>query len=150
MIVEQTAIVEAPIESVMHIMNDVARIPDWATVEGAVFNIQGSGPGMSYDWRFTVDDLTFTGHSQVLEQTSDTLITETTGDIDSIWTIRLTPITKNTMIQVVVEYIPLNPFVEVLADVVVQRFATPEVAEENMGRFKQLVEKQAESLEIGV
>jgi hypothetical protein len=147
MIIEQSAIIEAPMKYVMTIMNDVAAIPAWATVDGAVYNIRGSGPGLSYDWQFTFDDLTFSGHSKVIEQTEDTLITETTGDVASIWTIRLTPVAKNTLVRVVVEYIPFSAFVEVLADVVIQRYATPAVAEENMNRFKQLVEKQVKLLE---
>ena len=144
LVVEQTALIKAPMAEVMAAMNDVESIPNWATVEGTVENVQGSGPGMTYDWRFTVDTLTFKGQSEVIEQTATTLITRTTGDIDSIWTITLAPAgIKSTAMRVEVEYISPNPFVEVMADIVVQRYAKPEVAEENMKRFKEMVEARA-------
>ena len=147
MIVEETAVIEAPMDIVMQIMGEVENIPAWATVHGVVYDVIGRGPGMYYDWRFTVDDVTFQGHSKVIEQTVDTLITETTGDVASIWTIRLTPVgSKNTMVRVVVEYSPPHAFVEVLADMVIQQLAAPEVARENMKRFKDLVEERAKIL----
>lgn len=143
MIIEQTAVIEAPLELVMQIMQDVESIPTWATVDGKIENIRGSGPGMSYDWRFTVDGLEFKGQSQVIEQTADTLITETTGDVSSIWTINLTPVgLSSTAMHVVVEYTPPRAFVEVLTDIVLQRYATPEEARENMRRFKEMVEER--------
>lgn len=143
MIIEQTAIIEAPLEFVMQVMEDVESIPTWATVDGKIENIRGSGPGMSYDWHFTVDGLEFKGQSQVIEQTADTLITETTGDVVSIWTINLTPVGQNsTAMRVVVEYTPLYAFVEVLTDIVLQRYATPKEARENMRRFKEMVEER--------
>ena len=143
MIIEQTAIIEAPLGFVMQMMSNVESIPIWATVEGHIDNVVGNGPGMSYDWRFTVDGIEFKGRCQVLEQTADTLITETTGDITSIWSIRLTPAGQHsTIMHVTVEYMPFNAFVEVLTDLVIQRYATPEEARENMRRFKELVEER--------
>jgi uncharacterized membrane protein len=149
MIVEQATIIEAPLALVMQVMLDVESIPTWATVKGVVYNVQGWGPGMRYDWQFTVDDMDFIGHSKIIEQTADTLITETTGDIASIWTIHLSPAGRNsTLIQAVVEYSPpQNVFVEVLADLVLQRYANPVAAQENMARFKDLVEVRAGVIE---
>ncbi len=144
MIVEQTTIIEAPMDRVMQVMLDVEQIPSWATVEGHIYNVQGRGPGMNYDWQFKVEAMNFTGHSKVIEQTPDTLITETTGGVASIWTISLSPSGRqSTLIRAVVEYTPpKNAFVEVLADLVIQRYANPEVAQENLERFKNLVEEQ--------
>ncbi len=148
MIIEQTAIIEAPVDVVMQIMNDVESIPTWATVKGRIENIRGSGCGMTYDWHFTVDKLDFSGQSKVIEQTADTLITETTGDIASIWTIKLAPAgNKRTTMRVVVEYTPLQAFVELLADIVIQQFVTPQEARENMRRFKEMVEERAKVIE---
>ena len=146
MIIEETIIVEVPMDIVMQIMGDVRSIPAWATVEGTISNVQGVDAAMQYDWQFTVGELQFRGHSKVTEQTTDTLITETTGDIASLWTINLTPLGKQTMLRVVVEYLPLNPFFEVLADKVIHQLATPAVAEENIKRFKELVEERAQVL----
>ena len=107
MIVEQAMIIEAPLETIMQVMLDVESIPTWATVEGIIYNVKGRGPGMSYDWEFKVDEMDFTGHATVIEQTPDTLITETTGDIASIWTITLSSSGRhNTLMRAVVEYIP--------------------------------------------
>ncbi|MCB0155234.1 MAG: hypothetical protein KDF65_10595 [Anaerolineae bacterium] len=146
-IVEETAVIEAPLDIVLQLVDEVETIPAWATVAGEVFNVQGHGQQLEYDWRFTVNTVTFQGHSKVIEQTTDTLITETTGDIVSIWSIRLTPISpKNTMLRVTVEYAPPHAFVEVLADVVIQQLATPEVAQQNMQRFKALAEERAQVL----
>lgn len=146
-IVEETAVIEAPLDIVLQLVNEVETIPAWATVAGQVFNVQGHGQQLEYDWRFTVNTVTFQGHSKVIEQTTDTLITETTGDIVSIWSIRLTPISpKNTMLRVIVEYAPPYAFVEVLADMVIQQLATPEVAQQNMQRFKALAEERAQVL----
>jgi hypothetical protein len=48
----------------------------------------------------------------------------------------------------VVEYSPpQNVFVEVLADLVLQRYANPVAAQENMARFKDLVEVRAGVIE---
>lgn len=147
-VVEQTAIIEAPMATVMEAINDVTRIPTWATVPGVVENVQGQGVGMTYDWRFEVSGLTFQGKTEVIEQTDDRLITKTTGDIPSIWTINLTQVGRSSIIiQVVVEYALPNSFVEPLVDVVVQRLARPEVANENMRRFKEMVEKRANIVE---
>jgi hypothetical protein len=46
-----------------------------------------------------------------------------------------------------VEYALPNSFIEPLVDVVVQRMARPEVANENMRRFKEMVEKRAKIVE---
>jgi hypothetical protein len=70
------------------------------------------------------------------------------GDIPSIWTINLTQVGRSSIIiQVVVEYALPNSFIEPLVDVVVQRMARPEVANENMRRFKEMVEKRAKIVE---
>jgi uncharacterized membrane protein len=146
--VEQTTVIEASMEMVMRAMNDVEGFPGWATVKGKIDNVQGRGLGMTYEWYYTVEGLNFKGKSEVIEQTANTLITKTTGDIDSIWTITLTALGKRrTAVRVVVEYTLPGSFVEVLADEVIQRYATPEVARENLKRFKQVVEKQAKIAE---
>jgi uncharacterized membrane protein len=148
-VVEQTTTIEAPIEIVRQAMNDLEGIPNWATVQGTVDNPQGQGVGRTYDWHFQVSGLNFKGKIEVLEQTETGLITRSTGDIDSIWTINLTALGNNsTAIRVVVEYTPPNAFVEPLADLVVQQLASPEAANENMMRFKTMVEKRARILKM--
>lgn len=146
-IVEQSAVIEAPLEIVWQAMNDLEGIPRWATVQGTVGNPQGQGIGRSYDWQFEVGHLKFKGQVEVIDQTETSLTTRSTGDIDSIWTIKLTALNRNsTAIQVVVEYNPPYAFVEPLADFVVQQLATPAVAGENMSRFKAMAETQAAAL----
>lgn len=143
-IVEQVSVVKAPMPIVMEALNDVASIPTWATVTGTINNIKGNGRGMTYDWRYTIDRLDFSGSSEVIEQTQETLITQTTGDIVSLWTITLTPTGKHsTAIHIVVEYTPPSRFLEPLADLVLQRLNDPEVAKENLTRFKIAVEERA-------
>lgn len=143
-VVEQTAVIEAPVAAVMKALNDVKKIPSWATVQGVVDHVEGQGAGMTYDWSYQVSGLHFKGHSEVIEQTPNRLITKTTGDVNSIWTVKLTPVGNNsTVIRVVVEYTLANAFLEPLADIVVQQLTKPEVAEENMNRFKETVEQQA-------
>ena len=143
-VVEQAAVIAAPIEIVREAMNDLEGIPRWATVEGTVENPQGQGLGMTYDWHFRVSGLHFKGQLEVIDQSDDSLVTKSTGDIDSIWTINLTPLSKNsTAIRVVVEYVPPHKFLEPLVDLVVRQLASPEVAEENMNRFKMMVEQRA-------
>jgi hypothetical protein len=48
-----------------------------------------------------------------------------------------------------VEYKLPSNFVEVLADEVIQQYATPEVARENLKRFKQTVEERTKMSEEG-
>ena len=147
-VVEQATTIEAPIDLVRQAMNDLESIPRWATVKGTVANPQGQGIGKSYDWHFQVSALNFQGKIEVIDQTQNSLTTRSTGDIDSIWTINLTALGSNsTAIRVVVEYTPPHAFIEPLADLVVQQLATPEVAGENMRRFKAMVEKQAVAVE---
>ena len=147
-VVEQSAVIETSIATVMDAVNDIASIPSWATVPGVVDNIQGQGIGTTYNWRFQVSGLTFKGKAEIIEQSENSLITRTTGDIDSIWTVNLIPVGKSsTVIQVVVEYALPNSFIEPLADIVVQRLAKPEVANENMRRFKEMVEERAKIVE---
>ena len=147
-VVEQNVIIKAPMPVVMDALNDVESIPSWATVTGTINNVQGKGPGMTYEWHYSINKLSFSGKSQVLEQTQDTLITKTTGDIDSIWTINLTPAGKqSTAMRVVVEYSPPNIFIEILADLVLEQMNDPKVAKENAERFKDMVEKRAHILE---
>jgi len=142
--VEQTCVIEAPVEAVMQALNDVENIPKWATVKGVIDNVQGSGPGMSYEWHYSVQGVNFNGRSEVLENSSDTLITKTTGDAESLWTFTLTALNaKTTALQVVVEYYPPNKFVEVLADKIIEQYATPEVARSNLDNFKKYVEAKA-------
>jgi 8-oxo-dGTP pyrophosphatase MutT (NUDIX family)/uncharacterized membrane protein len=140
-VVEQTAVIQTSIETVIDALSNVERIPSWATVSGAIDNVQGQGVGMTYNWRFQESGLKFKGKSEVIEQTDNSLITKTTGDVESIWTVNLTPVgKKSTVIRVVVEYTLPYAFVEPLADIVMQRLAKPEVADENMKRFKEMVE----------
>lgn len=142
--VEQSIIIEAPMTIVMEALNDVASIPTWATVSGTIDNIQGNGPGMTYEWHYNINNLSFGGKSEVVEQTETILITKTTGDIDSIWTINLTSVGKKiTVLRVIVEYSPPNIFIEILADIVLQQINDPEVAKENIIRFKEMVEERA-------
>jgi uncharacterized membrane protein len=144
LIVEQATVIEAPMEIVMQALNEVERIPTWTTVKGVIDNVQGNGLGMTYEWYYAVEGLEFKGKSEVIEQTANTLITKTTGDINSLWTITLTAVSKkSTAMRVVVEYTPPNSFIEVLADKVIQQYATPAVARENLERFKQAVEEWA-------
>ena len=140
-VVEQATVLEAPVEAVIQALNEVESIPTWATVAGKVYNVQGRGLGMTFEWHYSVEGVDFRGKTEVVEQTTTTLISRTTGDVDSIWTVTLRPISqRSTAMQVVVEYNPRNRFVEVLADQIIQRYTTPEVAAENLRRFKEMVE----------
>ena len=144
--VEQSIVINAPAEIVMIALNDVESIPGWATVTGTIDNVQGQGPGMTYEWRYSINKLSFGGQSEVLEQTETVLVTKTTGDIDSLWTIELTPISKNsTSMNVVVEYMPPNIFMDVLANMVLQQINDPTVARENAARFKASVEERVKA-----
>ena len=143
-VVEQAAVIGAPIETVREVMNDLESVSRWATVDGTVENPQGQGVGMTYDWHFQVSGLRFKGKLEVIDQSENSLVTKSIGDVDSIWSIDLTPLSQNsTAIRVVVEYLPPYKFLEPLADLVVRQLASPEVAEENMNRFKLMVEQHA-------
>jgi uncharacterized membrane protein len=147
-VVEQAIIIKAPIAVVVDALNHVEDIPTWATVSGTIQNIRGRGRGMTYEWRYNIGELSFGGESEVIEQTDTTLITKTKGNVESIWTITLTPAgKKNTALRVVVEYMSPHVFVEVLADMLLHQLSDPDVARENMVRFKEMVEKRAAMLE---
>ncbi|MCB0164102.1 MAG: SRPBCC family protein [Anaerolineae bacterium] len=147
-IVEQSILIKAPMHRVMAALNDAASIPDWASVEGTIENIQGQGLGMTYNWHYSVGDFNFNGTSEVIEQTESMLITKTYGDVNSLWTINLNSIgAQTTTMRVSVEYTPAYGFVEVLADLFLQQLNNPEIAQENMKRFKASVESRAESIE---
>lgn len=146
-VVEQNIIVRVPKSVVMDALNDVKSIPSWATVSGTIDNVQGSGPGMTYEWHYAINKMSFNGKSEVLEQSESSLITKTTGDVDSLWTITLTPAGKDTTaVRVVVEYSPPNIFIELLADLVLEQMSDPKVARENATRFKEMVEARANVL----
>lgn len=143
-VVEQTAVIKAPMALVMETLNDVETIPTWATVTGTISQVKGRGPGMSYEWQYTINGINFKGKSRVIDQTEDTLITKTTGGVDSLWTITLAAAgKKSTAIRVVVEYTSTHIFMELLADILLQQLGDPEVARENMSRFKMMVEQRA-------
>lgn len=143
-VVEQAAVIEAPVDIVMEAVNDIDAIPDWATVNGSVEKTAGQGVGSRYDWYFQVGNFKFKGVLEVIEQTETSLITKSTGDVISIWTVNVTPLAKNrTAIRVVAEYTLPHAFVEPLVDIVLQRLATPEVAKQNMESFKGMVETRA-------
>ncbi|MBN1217977.1 MAG: SRPBCC family protein [Anaerolineae bacterium] len=147
-VVEQSTVIAAPVKAVMEAVNDVASFPAWATVKGVIYNVQGSGVGKTFEWHYSVEGINFLGKSQIIEQTENTVITKTSGDVDSLWTVTLTPISpKSTAIRVVVEYNPPHRFVEALADQVIQRYATPAVASENLRRFKEMVEERVKITE---
>lgn len=147
-VVEQSIVIKASMARVMAALNAVENIPNWATVSGTIDEVQGRGAGMTYVWHYNFNQLSFKGRSEVLEQTADTLITRTTGDIDSLWTITLSPAGANrTAMRVNVEYTAPNTFMEILADIVLEQLGNPAVARENMQRFKEMVETQADSVE---
>ena len=147
-VVEQAVIIKAPMAIVMAALNDVESIPTWATVTGTIINVQGSGLGMTYEWHYTIGNHSFSGKSEVIEHAETLLITKTIGDIDSIWTINLSAAGKNsTAMRVVVEYTPPHTFVEILADIVLEQLGNPEVARENIRRFKEAVEERAKMVE---
>jgi uncharacterized membrane protein len=139
--VEQTGVIEAPMDIVMQALNDVENIPSWATVRGVIDNVQGRGVGMTYQWHYSVQGIKFNGQSEVIECTENTLITKTTGDAESLWTFTLTALSeKTTALHVVVEYHPPNKYVEVLADKIIEQYASPGVARNNLDNFKAYVE----------
>lgn len=141
--VEQSILINAPVAIVMEALNEVESIPTWATVSGIIENLQGKGPGLTYEWHYSINNVRFNGQSEVLEQTDTRLITKTTGDVDSIWTINLSPAgKKSTVLSVVVEYSPPNIYIEILADIVLHQIQDPKVARENITRFKQMVEER--------
>lgn len=143
-VVEQTAVINAPPAIVMEAVNHIEGIPRWATVQGSVQHLSGQGAGALYNWFFEVGRFKFKGRLEIVEQTGNSLITRTTGDVDSIWTITATAIGSNrTALRAVVEYTLPHAPVEPLVDMVLQRLATPEVAGQNMQRFKSLVEERA-------
>lgn len=147
-VVEQVTVIKAPMNIVMDALNDVEHIPNWATVKGTISNVQGRGSGMSYNWHYQFNQVSFSGQSQVLEQSQDTLVTKTTGDVDSLWTVSLSPAgTASTAVRVLVEYTPPNSFIELLADIVLEQFGNPQVARENLFRFKEMVETKARQAE---
>lgn len=142
--IDQSVVIKVPPHIVMATLNDVEHIPDWATVPGSISNRQGRGPGMSYDWFYTFNKIDFTGHSVVLEQTDTTLITRTTGSINSLWTVKLTPVgVGSTALQVIIEYTPPNSFIELLADIVLEQLNDPEIARQNLANFKAAAEAKA-------
>ncbi len=148
-VVDQYIVIKAPLSTVMATLNDVENIPAWATVPGSITNVQGVGPGMTYDWKYTFNKIEFKGHSVVLEQTDSTLITRTTGSIDSLWTIKLTPAgAGSTALQVTVEYTPPNSFIELLADIVLEQLNNPEIARQNLVNFKAAAEARATEEQI--
>lgn len=143
-IVEQSTIINAPLKTVSIWMHDLESVPRWATVPGTVQNPRGEGVGKTYDWNFEIGPINFSGKIEVVEQQQTSLITRTTGDIDSLWTINLRAISKNsTAIRVTVEFTPPHAFLEPLVDVMMQQLATPEAAAQNMDRFKTMVETHA-------
>jgi uncharacterized membrane protein len=143
-VVEQSALIKAPMAVVMAALNDIERIPAWATVDGSVSKVQGRGVGMTYTWQYRFNAMNFQGQSEVIEQTPETLITRTSGDIDSLWTINLSPAGLNrTILQVLVEYTPPNIFIEILADSVLGQWSNPPIARDNMARFKDMVAARA-------
>lgn len=147
-VVDQYTVVKAPLDVVMATLNDVENFPNWATVSGSISNVQGSGPGMSYDWLYTFNRIEFKGHSVVLEQTETTLITRTSGNVDSLWTVKLTPAGPgSTALHVTVEYTPPNSFIELLADIVLEQLNNPEIARQNLANFKATAEARAKKLE---
>ncbi|GAB4431685.1 MAG: hypothetical protein Kow0031_12840 [Anaerolineae bacterium] len=147
-VVDQFIIIKASLHTVMATLNDVENFPGWATVSGTISNVQGSGLGMSYDWLYTFNKIEFKGHSVVLEQTDTTLITRTSGDVDSLWTVKLTPAGPgSTALQVTVEYTPPNSFIELLADIVLEQLNNPEIARQNLANFKAAAEARARATE---
>lgn len=144
-VVEQTAIINAPLAITIEAVNDVESIPEWATVRGVIEDVQGDGIGMTYQWRFQWSRLTFKGQAEIVDQTETRLVTKTTGDISSLWTVIANPLGHNTALRVVVEYSPPHVFIEPLADLVAQQLANPEIARQNIASFKEMVERRTES-----
>ncbi|MCB0213924.1 MAG: hypothetical protein KDJ52_31585 [Anaerolineae bacterium] len=141
-VVEQFILINAPLAKVMHALNDVTSFSYWASVEGTIGNIRGHNVGMTYEWHYSVGDFSFKGKSIVLEQTPNLLITKTEGDIDSLWTVKLNSINAHrTALHVIVEYTPPTGFIEALADLVLQQLSNPQVAQDNINRFKTFVEQ---------
>ncbi|MEW5957748.1 MAG: SRPBCC family protein [Chloroflexota bacterium] len=143
--IEQTAIINAPLATVMAAVKNIEGIPGWATVKGTV-RLEPNSPD-HFHWRFEVGRLKFAGQLRIIEQTGNRLITRTTGDVDSMWTIDVTAIgLSSTAIRVVVEYTLPHSLVEPLVDQVVQQLASPQAAQENMRRFKATVEGRIKTL----
>ncbi|MCB0194899.1 MAG: hypothetical protein KDJ65_23315 [Anaerolineae bacterium] len=141
-VVEQFILIDVSLSKVMQALNDVASFSRWASVEGTISNIRGHGVGMSYDWNYSVGNFSFKGQSAVLEQTPNVLITKTEGDIHSLWTVKLNSINaQRTALHVIVEYTPPTGFIEALTDLVLHQLSNPEIAQDNMNRFKTFVEQ---------
>ena len=149
-VVEQSTLIKASIPKVMAALNNIADFPKWASVKGSITNIQGQGVGMTYDWCYSIGNFNFRGKSKVVEQTDSMLITQTEGDVNSLWTVQLNSVsTQFTALRVIVEYTPSNGFVEALADLVAQQLSDTKIAHENINRFKASVEQIEEQVIVG-
>ena len=103
--VEQSIIINAPVEKVFAYITDPANEMEWLPGNTDVRDITGQGVGQRWGYTYKMMGLPFKGEDEVLEYTpNQRYVTKSKGGVVSTWTWTFKPEDGGTRLNVVVEY----------------------------------------------
>lgn len=84
--IEKEIRIDAPPSTVYRFIDRTANAPDWIPSMTAVWNVQGSGPGKTYEWSYRMAGVKLEGKSEVTEARPPTHYqTRSQGGVVSVW-----------------------------------------------------------------
>lgn len=105
--IEREVTINAPVEKVFAYLADPKANPEWlpGMVEVKDVNLAREGVGTTHRWVYKMAGLRFEGETRATEYVrNQRLVTQSNGDIESIWTWVLEPLEGGTKLNVTVQY----------------------------------------------
>jgi uncharacterized protein YndB with AHSA1/START domain len=137
---EASITIAASPEVVYQDLLDPARFPQWLPSLVSVSDIQGSGVGSTYKWRYKMAGVPLEGISRLDELVPNRkLVRVTEGAVASSWTYELTPAGSATHLKLTVDYtIPVPILGDFAEELLVRR--NQREAQAGLESLKELIE----------
>ena len=120
--VEQSIIINAPVEKVFSYVCDPMNQLEWLPSMTDVRDITGEGVGQKFGWTYKMMGISFKGETEVVESVANQRrIIKSTGGIQSTWTWTFKSENGKTVVNLAVEYTIPVPVLGKVAEQLVLR-----------------------------
>ena len=107
--IERSIEIKGPVDRVFAYVANPNNLTEWMASLVEVRNVTGTGAGQRFEWTYKMVGLPFQGETTVVEDVpNERRVTQSTGGIESQWTLTFAPIEEGTRLTLEIEYtIPL-------------------------------------------
>jgi len=121
-------------------MSDLTKLPEWVPSLSAVRNIRREGLGQRASWTYKMMGMPFRGELECIEYISnERIVLKTMGSIKSTWDWTLKSQSKNTLVNLMLEYTIPMPLISKLGSRLILRRNERE-ADMAIGNIKERLE----------